>query len=97
MTTFSKEARDDFERMARERKQREGSAKPADNERPKQSDILIKIAKRGVLFHNHEDVAFAALLIMTIVRHGRYGRRDFAAGCCIVITKRIAAHRMARP
>jgi hypothetical protein len=28
-------------------------------QRPKQSDILIEIAKRGVLFHNHEDVAFA--------------------------------------
>ena len=30
-----------------------------DSARPKQSDILIQIAKRGALFHNHEDVAFA--------------------------------------
>jgi hypothetical protein len=27
--------------------------------KPKQADILIAIAKRGRLFHNHEDVAFA--------------------------------------
>jgi hypothetical protein len=47
-------------RKRRQRRQKAAQNKAADTgqRKPKQADLLIAIAKRGLLFHNHEDVAF---------------------------------------
>ena len=52
------------EKLRAEKTKKERDAKRTREEpKLKQADILIAIAKRGVLFHNHEGVAYADIAV----------------------------------
>src|SRR5262245_14489509 len=64
MTLTDEESKAVLASIKRERKKREKTADSGDGSaREKQADILIAIAKQATLFHTHEGVAFADIVI----------------------------------